>query len=261
MDTGAPVPAAVEVDEVSMEYRLDTGEPLPALDRVRLSVPAGRFCSIVGPSGCGKSTLLMLIAGLYRPRAGRVVVGGRPVLSPCHVGMVFQRDVLLDWRTVLDNVLLPVEVKRLPASHYRDRARALLDLVGLTAFADTYPDQLSGGMRQRVALCRALVHDPPLLLMDEPFAAVDALTREKLHADLLRLTTESPKTVVFVTHSIEEAVLLADQVAVMGPRPGRVARMFPVDLPRPRDLATRADPRFHALVDEVRGVFHTMGLV
>jgi NitT/TauT family transport system ATP-binding protein len=258
---GAPEPAAVEVDGVSMTYRLDSGEALPALDRVALRIPAGRFCSIVGPSGCGKSTLLMLIAGLYRPAAGRILVGGRPVLSPCHVGMVFQRDVLLDWRTVLDNVLLPIEVKRLPAPYYRRRAHALLDLVGLTAFTGTYPDQLSGGMRQRVALCRALVHDPPLLLMDEPFAAVDALTREKLHADLLRLTRESPKTVVFVTHSIEEAVLLADQVVVMSPRPGCVVRTFSVDMPRPRDLAARANPRFHGLVDEVRAVFHTMGLV
>ncbi len=245
-----------------MAYELDTGENLQALRHLSVQVAASQFCSIVGPSGCGKSTLLMLIAGLYRPTGGRILIGRREVDGPWpDVGMVFQRDVLLDWRTVLDNVLLPVEIQRLPASRYRDRAAALLDLVGLSGFAGTYPDQLSGGMRQRVAICRALIHDPPLLLMDEPFAAVDALTRERLNTDLLRLTLESPKTVVFVTHSIEEAVLLADQVAVMGPRPGEVLRTLPVDLPRPRGLDTRADPRFHGLVEEIRAVFHAMRLL
>ncbi len=259
---GASPPVTVEVEGVSMAYRLDTGETLRALDRVDLRVPAGHFCSIVGPSGCGKSTLLMLIAGLYRPLSGQILIAGRPVAGPWHgIGMVFQRDVLLDWRTVLENVLLPVEVKRLPEARYRSRALALLERVGLGEFVGAFPDQLSGCMRQRAALCRALVHDPALLLMDEPFAAVDALTREKLNVDLLRLTTEAPKTVVFVTHSIEEAVLLADQVVVMGPRPGTVLRAFPVDLPRPRGLATRGEARFHELVDEVRAVFHTMGLL
>lgn len=256
------MPVSVEVDHVSMTYTLDTGEPLRALARVSLSVPAACFCSVVGPSGCGKSTLLMLIAGLFRATEGRILVNGRPVMGPWRgVGMVFQRDVLLEWRTVLGNVLLPVEVKGLPLSRYRDRALSLLDMVGLGGFASVYPDQLSGGMRQRVAICRALVHDPPLLLMDEPFAAVDALTREKLHADLLRLIAESPKTVVFVTHNIEEAVLLADQVVVMGPRPGTVLRTFPVDIPRPRGLASRSHPRFHELVADVRSMFHTMGLL
>ncbi len=255
-------PASVEVSQVSMAYVLDTGEVLQALDRVNLSIPASRFCSIVGPSGCGKSTLLMLIAGLYHPGGGRILIDGQPVVGPRQgVGMVFQRDVLLEWRTVLENVLLPVEVQRLRVSGYRDRAHALLALVGLGAFAETYPDQLSGGMRQRVAICRALIHDPTLLLMDEPFASVDALTREKLNVDLLRLTTESPKTVLFVTHSIEEAALLADQVVVMGPRPGKVLRSFPAEIPRPRGLATRNDPRFHELVEQIREVFHTMGLL
>ncbi len=257
-----PMPASVDVDQVSMVYELDTGDRLRALGGVSLSIPASHFCSIVGPSGCGKSTLLMLIAGLYPPTGGRILIDRRVVDGPWpSVGMVFQRDVLLDWRTVLNNVLLPVEVKRLPISRYRERAAALLDLVGLSGFAGTYPDQLSGGMRQRVAICRALIHDPTLLLMDEPFAAVDALTRERLNADLLRLTMESPKTVIFVTHSIEEAVLLADQVAVMGPRPGAIAKTFPVDLPRPRGLETRSDPRFHGLVNEVRAEFHAMRLL
>jgi len=262
-DLPAPAqPASIELEGVSMAYPLDDGGVLRALERVDLHVSASRFCSIVGPSGCGKSTLLMLVAGLYRPTAGRIRIDGRPVDGPCRdVGMVFQRDVLLDWRTVLNNVLLPIEVKRLPVSRYRERARALLDLVGLADFAGAYPDQLSGGMRQRVAICRALIHDPALLLMDEPFAAVDALTREKLNGDLLRLTTESPKTIVFVTHSIEEAVMLADQVVIMGPRPATVLRTLSIDIPRPRGMATREDPRFHTVVGEIRAVFHTMGLL
>jgi NitT/TauT family transport system ATP-binding protein len=255
-------PVSVDVEQVSMTYPLGGGKTLRALDQVSLNVSAAQFCSIVGPSGCGKSTLLMLIAGLFRPGAGRVLVDQRRVAGPWQgVGMVFQRDLLLEWRTVLGNVLLPVEVKRCPLAPYREQARALLDLVGLREFADSYPDQLSGGMRQRVAICRALIDDPPLLLMDEPFASVDALTREKLNADLLNLTRESPKTVLFVTHSIEEAVLLADQVAVMGPRPGTVLRVFPVSIPRPRGLGTRNDPRFLGLVDQIRATFHTMGLL
>jgi NitT/TauT family transport system ATP-binding protein len=254
--------ASVEIEGVSMAYERDSGGDLLALDQVSMRFPAASFCSIVGPSGCGKTTLLMLIAGLYRPTAGRVLIDGQPIAGPWSgVGMVFQRDVLLEWRTVLGNVLLPIEVQGRPGASHRQRARMLLQLVGLGGFEDAYPDQLSGGMRQRVAICRALIHDPPLLLMDEPFASVDALTREKLNFDLLRLTTESPKTVVFVTHSIEEAVLLSDQVIVMGPRPGRVLHNFSVDPPKPRSLATRSDPRFHQLVNEVRAVFRSMGLI
>ena len=257
-----PRPVSVEVDQVCMVYPLDTGGTLRALDHLSLSVPAGQFCSIVGPSGCGKSTLLMLIAGLFRPGAGQILIDRQPVEGPWHgVGMVFQRDVLLEWRTVLENVLLPIEVAGLPVVRYRDLARGLLDRVGLGAFSATYPDQLSGGMRQRAAICRAVISDPQLLLMDEPFASVDALTREKLNADLSNLTMASPKTVVFVTHSIEEAVLLADQVVVMSPRPGKALRTFPVAIPRPRDLTTRNDPRFLRLVEEIRAVFHTMGLL
>ena len=252
----------VEMRAVSMTYELGDGGRLLALDRVGCAVAESQFCSIVGPSGCGKSTLLMLTAGLYRPSAGQVVIDGRQVNGPSHgVGMVFQRDVLLEWRTVLDNVLLPIEVKRLYRSEFIDRARSLLELVGLAGFESAYPNQLSIGMRHRVAICRALIHDPPLVLMDEPFASVDLLTREKLNLDLLRLTSQPPKTVLFVTHSVEEAVLLSDQVVVLSPRPGRVLKRFDVDLPKPRNLESRSDARFHRLVGEIRGVFQAAGVL
>jgi NitT/TauT family transport system ATP-binding protein len=258
----ASAAASVEIEDLSMAYEHDDRSELLALDRARLGVAPSELCSVVGPSGCGKSTLLMLVAGLYRPTGGRVLINGQAVTKPWDgVGMVFQRDVLLEWRSVLDNVLLPIEVKRWPKKAFRDQALALLALVGLGEFASAYPDQLSGGMRQRVAICRALIHDPPLLLMDEPFGALDALTREKLNVDLLRLTTESAKTVIFVTHSIEEAVLLSDQVVVMSPRPGTVVRTFKIDLPKPRNLSTRSDARYHALVHEIREVFHSMGII
>jgi NitT/TauT family transport system ATP-binding protein len=261
----APSPASpcfVELNAVSKKYELRAGTDLLALDGVECAVAESSFCSIVGPSGCGKSTLLMITAGLYLPSAGKVAVAGRQVDGPCpDVGMVFQRDLLLEWRTVLDNVLLPIEVKRLRKTDFVERARSLLGLVGLGGFEDSYPGQLSIGMRQRAALCRALIHDPALLLMDEPFASVDALTREKLGLDLIRLTTEPAKTVLFVTHSVEEAVLLSDQVLVMSPRPGRILRRLEVDLPKPRTLGSRSDPRFHRLVGDIRGAFQAAGVL
>ncbi len=252
----------VELKDLSMAYDLAADGRLLALDRVGCAIAESEFCAIVGPSGCGKSTLLMLTAGLYHPSAGQVVIDGRPVTGPwTGVGMVFQRDLLLEWRTVLENVLLPIEVKRLPRSEFGDRARSLLRLVGLAGFEKAYPDQLSVGMRQRVGICRALIHDPSLLLMDEPFASVDLLTREKLGLDLLRLTTEHPKTVLFVTHSVEEAVLLSDEVVVLSPRPGRILQRFANDVPKPRSLTSRSDPRFHRLVDEIRAVFQAAGVL
>jgi len=254
--------AFVELEDLSMVYEAAPDSRLLALDRVGCAIAESEFCTIVGPSGCGKSTLLMLTAGLYRPSAGRVVIDGTPVTGPWHgVGMVFQRDLLLEWRTALDNVLLPIEVKKLPRPAFEDRARSLLRLVGLAGFENAFPEQLSVGMRQRVAICRALIHDPRLLLMDEPFAAVDLLTREKLGLDLLRLTDEHPKTVLFVTHSVEEAVLLSDEVLVFGPRPGRILRRLENDLPKPRSLASRSDVRFHRLVDEIRAVFQAAGVL
>ena len=253
--------ATVQAENVSMVYEAEAGG-LHALDSISLDLTPGTFCTIVGPSGCGKSTFLMLVAGLYQPTSGDLKIDGERVMQPWDgLGIVFQRDALLEWRTVLDNVLLPIEVKKLPKKRYVERALHLLDLVGLDGFGDFYPERLSGGMRQRVAICRSLIHAPRLLLMDEPFAAVDALTRERLNLDLLRLTERSHATVLFVTHSIEEAVLLSDRIVVMSPRPGRVVRIVPNDLPKPRSIETKSSSHFHEMVDEIRALFYSMGIV
>ena len=253
--------AALCVERAGKAYARD-GLRKPALEDVSLDVAPGEFCSIVGPSGCGKSTLLMLIAGLYPPSSGAIRVDGELVDRPLDgVGIVFQRDVLLEWRTVLANVLLPTEVKRLPVAAYREHALALLEVVGLRDYADAYPHQLSGGMRQRVAICRALLHPPRLLLMDEPFGSLDALTREKLNLDLLRITQQMRQTVVFITHSIDEAVLLSDQVVVMTSSPGRVFRTLRVAFDAPRGDHTRRDPRYIDYVAGVRDAFHALGVI
>jgi NitT/TauT family transport system ATP-binding protein len=218
--------------------------PVHALAEITLDVGEHELVTLVGRSGCGKSTLLRIIAGLIAPSTGSVEIAGSPVTGPRRdVGMLFQQSALLPWRSVLENVLLPIEILRLDMRAYGERARELLELVGLADFADRPPWELSGGMQQRAALCRALVADPRILLMDEPFAALDALTREDLSLELQRIWSDDRKTIVFVTHSIEEAVLLADRVVVMTPRPGRVQRVVPVDLPRPRSLGRsgRAD--------------------
>jgi NitT/TauT family transport system ATP-binding protein len=240
----------IVLDDIGMTYRAESG-PVEALCDIALEVGRGELVALVGPSGCGKSTLLRIVAGLRRPTTGRVVVAGRPVSRPIPaVGMVFQAPVLLKWRTVRDNVLLAAELSGLPVAAHRARADALLGLVGLGDFVDKTPRELSGGMQQRVSLCRALLLDPPLLLMDEPFGALDAMTRDELNLELLRVWGEGSrerKTIVFVTHSIAEAVFLADRVVVMTPRPGRVARIVDVPLARPRTVATRAAPEFGAL--------------
>jgi NitT/TauT family transport system ATP-binding protein len=240
----------IVLDGVGMTYRAESG-PVEALRDIELTVGRGELVALVGPSGCGKSTLLRVVAGLRPATTGTVVVDGRPVTRPIPaVGMVFQAPVLLKWRTVRDNVLLAAELAGLAPSDYRERAEALLRLVGLDDFGDKRPRELSGGMQQRASLCRALLLDPPLLLMDEPFGALDAMTRDDLNLELLRVWGESGrdrKTIVFVTHSIAEAAFLADRVVVMTPRPGRIARIVDVDLPRPRTVATRAHPDFGAL--------------
>jgi NitT/TauT family transport system ATP-binding protein len=241
---------SIELDRVGMTYETGSG-PVEALRDITLSVREGEFVSLVGPSGCGKSTLLRVVAGLRPMTSGSVVVDGAPVVRPIpKVGMVFQAAVLLKWRTVLDNVLLPAELAGLRPARYRERAHELLKLTGLEDFAGKRPSELSGGMQQRVSLCRALLLDPPLLLMDEPFGALDAMTRDEMNLELLRVWGEAGagagerKTILFVTHSIPEAVFLSDRIVVMSPRPGRIAGIFDVALPRPRTVETRATAEF-----------------
>ncbi|HZU04913.1 MAG TPA: ABC transporter ATP-binding protein [Chloroflexota bacterium] len=235
---------------------------LCALDRVSLDLRRGEFLAIVGPSGCGKSTLLLLIAGLIPLTSGRIYIDGVPVDRPyTELGIVFQDAVLFEWRRVLDNLMLPIEIRGLDRRRYRARAEELLALVGLEGFARKYPHELSGGMRQRVALCRALIHDPPLLLMDEPFGALDALTRDQLNLDLQSLWQQQRKTVLFITHSIEEAVFLADRVAVMSPRPGRIEAMLDIELPRPRTFDLRETPAFGRYTREIRRCFEAQGVL
>ena len=237
----------IVLDGVGMTYEADSG-PVEALRDITLEIGRGELVALVGPSGCGKSTLLRIIAGLRAATRGRVVVDGAAVTRPIPaVGMVFQAPVLLRWRTILDNVLLAAELAGRERAAHRARAEALLALVGLQGFGDKRPRELSGGMQQRASLCRALLLDPPLLLMDEPFGALDALTREQISMDIQRLWMETRKTALHITHSIPEAVLLADRVVVMTPRPGRIARVFDVPLARPRTVATRAIPAFGTL--------------
>ena len=245
----------IRLDSVEKTYRTRTGDLVHALAETTLTVGENEFVTLVGPSGCGKSTLLKLVAGLVPPTSGRIRVRDQEVREPFpDVGFVFQQPVLLPWRSVLDNVLFSVEMLGLDPRQYRKPAGDLLELTGLAGFETKYPRELSGGMQQRVAICRALLPDPSLLLMDEPFGALDALTREEMSLELLRIWEERRKTILFVTHSIPEAILLADRVVVMTPRPGRVARMIRVDLPRPRTMALEFDPRFKAHSDEVRGL-------
>jgi NitT/TauT family transport system ATP-binding protein len=246
---------------VSKTFRRGATE-VRALDRVDVAIGTGEFVSLVGPSGCGKSTLMRIVAGLVPATEGRVVIDGRPVDGPeTRLGIVFQSPVLLDWRTVLGNVLLQVELRGLDPKRYEARARALLAAVGLGGFEENRPRELSGGMRQRCAIVRALIHDPPLLLMDEPFGALDALTREQMRVDLEDLWLSSRKTVVFITHSIDEAVLLADRVLVMSPRPGRIERAVDISLPRPRGLGARKAPEFVAATEAITEIFLERGVL
>jgi len=251
----------VAIAGVTKTYRRARRET-HALARVDLTIRQGEFMAIVGPSGCGKSTLLRLVAGLHLPTTGEVHVDGARVDRPqTNLGIVFQSPVLLDWRTALDNVLMQIELRGGELRAYRDRALTLLDQVGLRDFADRYPYELSGGMRQRVAIARALIHDAPLLLMDEPFGALDALTREQMRLDLEALWLATRKTVLFITHSIDEAVLLADRVVVMSPRPGSIERIIDVALPRPRGLDARRAPEFVRVAQEITDIFLARGVL
>jgi NitT/TauT family transport system ATP-binding protein len=226
----------IELVGVGQTFRSRDGEVV-ALRDIDLDIREGEFVAVIGRSGCGKSTLLRLIAGLLAPTAGQVRVAREPVTAPRRdIAMMFQRPALLPWRTVLDNVLLPSEIHRTRSPQHREQARALLDTVGLGGFHRKLPHELSGGMQQRVALCRALIQQPRVLLMDEPFSALDALTREELAGELQRVHMDQSCTTVFVTHSIQEAVLLADRVIVFSPRPGSIRRVLDVKIPRPRSF-------------------------
>ena len=256
---GAPARPLITVEDVAKIYRTRDGD-VESLKPLSFDIAEGEFMAIVGPSGCGKSTLLKMIGGLLPVSRGRISVSGRDVRGPPDdVGFVFQSPVLLAWRTVLANVMLQIEMRRLPRDRYLPKARALLGMVGLQDFERKLPWQLSGGMQQRASICRALVHDPAVLLMDEPFGALDAMTRERMNLELQRIWAETRKTVLFITHSIPEAVFLADRVLVMTERPGSIAAIYDVPLPRPRSLAVMGDPVFGALTQRIRKHFFSQG--
>ena len=248
----------IQLDGVSKTFRTTSGGTVKALDRVDLTIGTSEFIAIVGPSGCGKTTLLRIIAGLEAGFGGTFHLAGKKVDGPSRdIGIVFQDATLLPWRTVLNNVLLPAQVLRMNESSALATAHRLLDLVGLRGFEDKYPHELSGGMRQRVAIARALVHDPAVLLMDEPFGALDALTRENMGLELLKIWDAARKTVLLITHSISEAVFLSDRVIVLSPRPGRILAEVSINLPRPRNLDMLSDETFGAHTRRIRRVLDT----
>lgn len=247
--------ALLQIDNLSMTYRARRGL-VEALVSLSVNVGRGEFVSVIGPSGCGKSTVLKITAGLLRPTSGQVILDGRPVTGPRRdVGIVFQKPTLLPWKSVLENVLLPAKALKLESAAAKRRAQELLQLVGLSKFEHNYPGELSGGMQQRVGLARMLVHDPTFLLMDEPFAALDAMTREALAIELQRIWLNSRKSVLFITHSIPEAVFLSDRVVVMSARPGRVLEQVPIELPRPRTPDTMAGEAFGNICHRLRQDF------
>jgi NitT/TauT family transport system ATP-binding protein len=251
----------IRVGGLQKTYTARSGN-IVALEDITFHIEEGEFITVVGPSGCGKSTLLKILAGLLQPTSGDVRLRDRPVDRPRQdIGVVFQSPVLLPWRTVLANVLLPVQVQHLDRTVSYQRAQDLLRLIGLQEFADKYPYELSGGMQQRVSIARALVHDPAILLMDEPFGALDAMTREYMNLELQNIWQRSGKTVLFITHSIPEAVFLADRVFVMTPRPGRLAEVIAVDLPRPRELDVMNTRPFGEYVGRIRRHFQAKGSI
>jgi NitT/TauT family transport system ATP-binding protein len=259
-DSNKSTHSLVQIKGLQKIYRTRDGNEIHALKDIDLDIRAAEFISVVGPSGCGKTTLLKILAGILNRTSGEVVMAGRSLSGPSReLGVVFQAPVLLPWCTVLQNVMVPIKVQRRDRAQFEARARALITMVGLAGFEQKYPAELSGGMQQRVGICRALVHDPSFLLMDEPFGALDAMTRENMNEELQRLWRESRKTILLVTHSIPEAVYLADRVVVMTPRPGRIVDVIDVDLPRPRTLAMQNTPEFGRFVTAIRRHFGAAG--
>jgi NitT/TauT family transport system ATP-binding protein len=245
--------AQIEVENVTKRFGVGA-RSVVALQSVNMQVEKGSFVSLCGPSGCGKSTLLSLMLGLQPLSSGEIRINNAIVRGPDKsIGTVFQDSYLMPWRTVLSNVLYPVELRKVRTQDYRERALELLELAGIRKFAEHYPAELSGGMRQRVAICRALILDPDILLMDEPFSALDALTRDEMSLELQRIWGLHGKTVVFVTHSIREAVFLSDRVIVMGLAPGRITEEFPIQLDRPRTAEIETVERFNSLIHDIRG--------
>jgi NitT/TauT family transport system ATP-binding protein len=257
----APRRKAAVLRNVSKYFDSRRG-PVHAVNDVSLEIETGEFVSIVGPSGCGKSTLLNMMAGLAEPSEGTLEVLGRPVTGPVReLGVVFQQHLLLPWRTILNNVLLQIEVRRMDKAVHVAKAEALLRKVGLGEFADRFPDELSGGMNQRASIVRALIHDPNMLLMDEPFGALDAMTRDQMGIDFHHLSRTEGKTVLFVTHSISEAVFLSNRVVVMSPRPGHIEEIVPIDLGRERHFGVREEPEFARYTRHIRLIFEKMGVL
>ena len=243
---------------LSVVYRTSRGS-ITAIDDLSLQLGMGEFVSVLGPSGCGKSTLIKVFSGLLKPSGGETLLDGTPIVRPRgDVGIVFQQPTLLPWKTVLDNVLVPIRALNRDVASGREKALELLRLVGLEKFTGNYPNELSGGMQQRVGIARGLIHDPALLLMDEPFSALDTMTRDRMSIELQRIWMATRKSALFITHSIAEAVFLSDRIVVMSARPGRVDREVTVDLPRPRTLATLTDPEFTRLCGELRELFEKM---
>jgi NitT/TauT family transport system ATP-binding protein len=251
----------ISVKELNKTYGTREGAPIYALSNVSLEITRGEFVTVVGPSGCGKTTLLKILAGILKKSSGTILVNGNPINAPSRqLGVVFQEPLLLPWRNILQNIMVPVEIQGRDRAKFGSSAQQLLSLVGLEGFEQKYPRELSGGMQQRVGIARALIHDPDLLLMDEPFGALDAMTREQMNLELMDIWSEKKKTVLLITHSIAEAVFLADRIVVMSPRPGRIAEIIVVDLPRPRHLEIINTDAFGAYVKRVRAHFGARGM-
>ncbi len=253
------VEPVISLQNVILTYA-SRGQAVKALENVEITASSGEFVSVVGPSGCGKSTLLKIISGLLPPTSGTVLVNGKPIKGPPpSIGIVFQSPLLMPWRNILDNVLVQIDMRNLRKADYRDKARSLLKMVGLSSFQEAYPFQLSGGMQQRVGICRALVHSPQLLIMDEPFGALDAMTREQMMVELQNIWMDQKTTILFITHSLSEAIFLSDRVLVMGPRPGKVVGEFKIDIPRPRRIQDERSPMFADYADRVRACLEASG--